>query len=489
MKEKIKYIKYVESHLSKIIDKGTDNYGEIATPMWMSALDVKTGNYPKDDIRSNEVSNIDRNIKVKDGNTVQAGKRVYRNIDAPRGCSMYWDQPSLVAAYNLGKITGDNKYSKSLTEYIEYFLEKCVAKNGIFLWGNHYYYDAYKDVVVWFKSSEEPRPIDLNKEDGWLHEARPIPPAWDLFWQISSEKTEKCIKKLAENHLFNDDGGFNRHADKEAGCAFLESGGILVQTLCWLYNKNHDEDLLEKALKIANYSWQNRNEKTNLLINNPTMQRWDSRVTTTEVGLWAGCLVRSAKWSNNNFLLEIASKAVRAYLKYGYDQEKESYYGKLKVADGTPLLGGKDTQFQPGDYTDIWNPLFPSHDYPLAFAEAVLLLYQIENKGKYEEAIDNWVKIIERNMTQTDSRCVYAEHYGRCIHFLLDAAKVLQQPGYQKLARSIADDSIEKLFKHDMFRGHTGEDRYEAVDGVGYLLLSLIKLDYGSIPDYLGFSY
>jgi len=37
------------------------------------------------------------------------------------------------------------------------------------------------------------------------------------------------------------------------------------------------------------------------------------------------------------------------------------------------------------------------------------------------------------------------------------------------------------------FRSHAGEDRYDAVDGVGYLLLALIYLETSKKPDYLGF--
>ena len=38
-----------------------------------------------------------------------------------------------------------------------------------------------------------------------------------------------------------------------------------------------------------------------------------------------------------------------------------------------------------------------------------------------------------------------------------------------------------------MFRSHASEDRYDAVDGVGFLLLALIYLETGKKPDTLGF--
>ena len=55
-----------------------------------------------------------------------------------------------------------------------------------------------------------------------------------------------------------DTGGFNRHADGKAGCAFLESGGILVEALAWLYARTGETALLEAADRIAGYSYRHR---------------------------------------------------------------------------------------------------------------------------------------------------------------------------------------------------------------------------------------
>jgi hypothetical protein len=40
-----------------------------------------------------------------------------------------------------------------------------------------------------------------------------------------------------------------------------------------------------------------------------------------------------------------------------------------------------------------------------------------------------------------------------------------------------------------MFRTHPGEDRTEAVDGLGVLFLALIYLETGREPDLLGFAF
>ena len=77
--------------------------------------------------------------------------------------------------------------------------------------------------------------------------------------------------------------------------------------------------------------------------------------------------------------------------------------------------------------------------------------------------------------------------FGRAIQFLTDAGQTFHNPQYTAQARQLADAAIDTLFAYGMFRSHASEDRYDAVDGVGYLLLALIYLETGKKPDYLGF--
>jgi hypothetical protein len=441
--------------------------------MWMASLDIHTGAYPVDDARPAHV-----------------GKRVYRNIDAPRGCSLYWDQPAIVAAHTLGQLTGDPRYAEAADAYVRAFLERCVARNGVFLWGNHYYYDAYRGQVMWFVSEETPRPCDMEAEDGWLHEARPIPPAWETFWRVSPQATERCIRRLSERHVFDpQSGGFNRHADGKRSHAFLEAGGILTEALCWLYDKTGDRSAADLALSIANYSWKHRHPHTGLVENNPTTDRWDKHVCTTEIGLWAGSLLRAGDLAGIVAFQDIAAQAVSAYLRYGYDETSNRYFGKLRVADGRPALGEKVTPYQPGDYADLWYPLFPAHDYPMALAESCLSLWVRTGASVYEEAIRRWVRIVESEIPANGGRGAYAEHYGRGIHFLIGAASALGDEAIGDLAHKLADEAVEVLFAEGMFGGHPGEDRYDAVDGVGFLLLALTYLQTGVDPDGMGFGF
>ncbi len=472
----------VARHFDTLLDRGLDRYGEESTSLWMASLDTRTGRYPEDDRRLPEIP-----------------RRHYRAIDAPKGCSPYWDQPALAAAHALGRITGEERYGRAADAAAADFLRRCVARNGMFLWGNHYFWDAFRDRVVKFKGEEEPRPVDPDAEDGDFHEARPLPPAWELFWRVSSEKTERAIRTFAARSVFDArTGGFNRHADGKKGCAFLESGGILAESLGWLHARTKDPALLDAARRIVAFSLSHRDAETGLLPVNPTQKRWDRFCASTETGLWGGSVLRAARlfgglpeWE------EAVSSAAAAYAERGYDGNSRAYFGKLLVSDGSPVRGDRrwpgDSELsrlhQPGDHADVWRPLFPAHDYPMPFAECCLELYRRTGRDVFRTACGRWKEIIERSLPARRGKGAYAEHYGRCIHFLMGGAEVLEDPSYERLARRVAEEAVRTLSDRIMFRSHPGEHRYDAVDGLGMLFLALLWIETGKPPDDMGFGW
>lgn len=418
--------------------------------------------------------------------TVPAEKRAYRHIAAPGGSNIYWDQPLLLAAHALSNVTGEVAYAAAADAYVSEFLERCVARTGLFLWGNHYFY-RFRDGTVKFGGDGEPTLCDMEQERGELHEIRPIPPAWDLFARISSLKTVRAVRVALQAHIADPKTGeFDRHAGHKTGCAFAEAGGILVEAASWLSHRTGDRAALRSAHSVADYSFRHRDERTGLMVINPTLDRWGRHASTTEVGHWAGCLLRAASRIRASEWIPYAARVLAPWLEHGYDGEAGRYYGKLNASDAAPVRGVQDTQYQPGDYSDPWLPLFPAHDYPMQFAEACLRLQVLTRKPEYRTACDRWVGIVESGLPARDGHGAYAEHYGRATHFLLGAAEQSADDRTQRLAVRVADEAVKCLHGHGMFRGHPGEDRCDAVDGVGYLLLALVRLATGKEPDMMG---
>ncbi len=102
------YLIQVKDHLDKLISAAAQ-IGKGA--MWPSAVDTRTGRQRQED---------------------HIPRRVYRLSGAPRGSTLYWDQPLIVAAYGLSDWTGEKQYAQAVDRYMDAFLSSCVADNGMF---------------------------------------------------------------------------------------------------------------------------------------------------------------------------------------------------------------------------------------------------------------------------------------------------------------------------------------------------------------------
>ncbi len=441
----------IATHLEKL----TSALPDPERPMWASALDIRTGRYPEGD---------------------SVPRRVYRLIGAPRGSTLYWDQPTVVAAYALSTLTDDPRYARSADAYVSSFLDLCVGPTGMFRWGNHAYYDTASRGVVEFYHGH--------------HELRPITPAWEVFWRHAPEQTARYIRAMGLRHVYDPgSGGFNRHDDGKRGHAFIEAGGILVESLAWLYGKTGERDLADLALRVARYSYRHRGAATGLVANEPDMGRWDSKVSTSEIGLWAQCLLRAGRYASEAEFTRMAADGVRAYVEHAYDEATERYFGQVAVDSGDPVLSD-EIGYWPRRHADAWTTdQWPTHDYPMALAEACLSLHELTGEDLFVRAVRRMCRITVETSPGRTGRWAYAESYGRCIHLLVRAGLALEDPDILAAASGLAGEAVDRLWEDGLFQGYPGSHLYESVDGTGYLLLALMLLDTRREPDLQGFGF
>jgi hypothetical protein len=448
------YLPLMERHFATLADTGLDRYGPKHTALWMSILDTRTGLPP---------------------DQPQPPRRVYRLIGAPRGSTLYWDQPLVVAAHLVSGLTGNPRPAQAADAYLDAFLENDgLDEHGQFQWGNHRYYDVYEDTVVRFH--------------GGVHELRPITPAWELFSRLHAAATEHYIRQMVRRHLYDPaTGGFNRHDDGKRGHAFIEAGAILVESLAWLHAHTRDPELLDTALRIARFSHSHRDPQTGLIANEPDHGRWDSKVSTTEVGLWAQSLLRAHAYTGRIEFLKMARDGVAAYLRHGYDAQSGLYWGQLDLATGRPVVAA-EPGYWPREHADIWTTdQWPTHDYPMALAEAALTLFNETGDPLFREGVERWIRVVAAQPPPAAG--TYAEHYGRCIHFLTRAGRELKDTGLVDRARRLAGVAIKQLEDERLVQGFPGTHLYESVDGVGFLFIALAGLETKEPLNLFGFGF
>lgn len=456
------------AHYATLVKSLTDQYGETETPVWLSSWNLESNRYPFEFSRPDSIP-----------------CRVYldRSVDAPGGATLYWDLPDMAAAVLLSNETGDGRFEQAAKAYVGFYLDKCTADNGVILWGNHYYYDVLQDTPVRFQSKEPPRPVDFSTETGDLHEMRPLLPPWELLYDWFPSRVERHIRQSVQQHLADPEtGAFNRHANGESEYAFLEAGAVLIHSLAFLYEKTKDPELLDLAERILQFSFSNRDPETGLVINSPSRDRWDQHSSTTEIGLWTLYVLKAADHVPSETAerwVRIVETALAPWLKYGFDDDAGMFYGSLNVTTGEPIEKTDDYPYKPDTYTDIWNPLFPIHDYPMYFAESCLKLYQMTGKEIYRDSAGKWLMTVKHQLEERENRLLYAENYARVIHFLYRYGMIFEDSEAIQQADILAEEAIEKLYVPEarLFRGHTGEMRYDAVDGVGLLFFACKELE------------
>jgi len=444
-----------------------------APGLWWAQLDVRTG-APVSGERAPGVS-----------------KRCYRLIESPGGSNLYWDGPLVVAMRGAARRFGEPRWATIGERYVRQYLAQGTSESDLLWWGNHYYLhrDAGGPVVF----GEVAEPVGAAHADAPLHETRPLPVAWALLAELDAEHTSRNLA-AQEGHLNRRPGaagacgeaGFDRHASGTDEHCFLEAGAMLALSQAWRAKLTGERRGLDVADAVLRFSFGHRDERTSLLPVSPTSNRWDNHQATSEIGLWAGAAMAAAELCDQPDWRDLAVQALGAWVERAWDERAGRFAGRLHTQTGDAITTPQSTIYQPGRFADPWEPLFPAHDYPMPTAEACLTAWATTGEAVFELAARRWVEVIERSLPARNGRGGYAEHYGRVIHFLWRAGQMLGDAGMTELAWRVADESLAVLDAGHCLRSHPWEDRCEAVDGMGWLIMAWLALIDEAVPETMG---
>ena len=462
------YLHQVQTCVDTLIAHGTDTYGEKSTPLLVSILDVNTLTCPENPAALDEAFRVVR--------------RERRN---PAGANLLTDQPMIAAMLRVTERTGNPKYADAARAYTRYCLQNLVDDNGLLWWGWHRHYDVFRD--------------SFEGHSGNHHEIHAIQMIdWDVLWELDPDATRREIEAIWTWHVIDKQTGeINRHADGKRGCDFSMSAGSHLRAFAFLYTKTNEGVWLERAKLLANYYYDRRNPDTNLFPERPNAgtDRFDGSAFVTSItGCYCRALLDAYRMTGDPLFKDHASVYLSAYANYGYDATTGKYWGALSL-DGTPIPGPRSTEeyamYEPRGYLDLWEPYAAGYQYAIYTAEAYLQAYRVTNDTVFLTAAKrfaDWIGRVPPGTVETENTWysaytngpgkegTYAGKYGRAISFLVGLYGTTGEEQYRESAVRLADEAVTKLYSNGVFRGHPAKPYYEAMDGVGYLLLALLDL-------------
>lgn len=442
------YLWYVRSFADTLIEHGTDRYGKVHGPMFVSILDCRDHRHP--------------------GYEIPPIKGQRQNDRALFGGNLQHDVPLLVALGALSGLTGDAKYRQAARAYLAHFLSNCTrTKTGLWPWGEHAHWDFYKD------------------EHGHAtHEHLGLAPRsfWELAWTLNQDavlgEANGCINHVVDLKTFD----FNRHADisnllpepRREGTRFLDfprHGGFYLYLWAFAYSKTGNEKYLGWVKGMLDHFEANTHPKSGLMRmatkdRNREVARLGSSLSTALTLLEAAPLLGDSDQGNG--CTRMGRALIGAIASLPHKLEERKFVSSCAYAG--PVEKDKLRWREPG-YTAHYGKGFLgtsarmwAHAYELTGSESCLDIARAMAQY-YAEA--GGVPEAEHTRAQV---------FGTALNLMLDLHQHDRGKQWLPAANAYAQQAIKKLYYNGLFRGATGLHYYESELWVSNLVHALLRL-------------
>lgn len=450
----------VAATLDTLIEHGTDRYGLVHSPIWMSILDVDLLESPRHPL------SLDEDLRVQ-----RRGRR------APGGSNLFLDQAMLRAAQRLSELSGASRFTEAARRYVAYYLGHFVdSQTGLIEWGPHNFVNAHDDAAVFL--------------EGHYHEIHAWMPYWSFLHECCPAAVEREIEQIWLWHFNPRTTQFGRHPERGAGCSFAMTGGEFAAAFAFLHQTTGRPEWLERALRTARVHWAVRDPVTNLIPNQAEWEdRFDAYTTDTSIaGLWCGRLLTAASVMGNAELLETALTELRAFARHQWRHTLRPW-GQLNL-DGSPVRGPRVpipagapsgqisyACWAPRGALDLWPAYMLGYEFPQETALAYVRAARLTGDAEMRTTAERWAQLYAGEEAALRTRGgTYAQHYGLILSLFSELFVLTGDRQHLATAEAYARQAVELLFNGKIFRGHPAKPYYEAADGVGFLCYGLIQL-------------
>lgn len=438
------YLDVVRAFADTLLARGLDNVGPRRTALWASVIDTRDFSIPR---------------SARD---VPATPGVRESDRAVGGCNAQLDTHTLRTMLALSAITGEMRYADAVRAYIADFIAVAQSpKTGLLAWGEHLYYDIYRDEVAVERTH---------------HEYLEWTPPFDLLWSASPDAVKREVAGL-KYHFYAEDPArcgwlFNRHAtwaqpayQKPGGQPWIKHAGLYAFAYGFVSGRTGDAEARRLAMGVGSLYYDARNPQTGLTESCLT----DTRQTSRNAGLGgtsmlAYWLVKASQADRQlSALGDKAAELLHAYAERAWDESAGTY------ADSMPTTG----QRPPSAGRDPWAIAYGDSSGLLRFGRAAAYIARARRDDRCAAMAQRALMALQRHPMPAKFT---PEAAGFAIHLCLDVYDLTGEARCLDAARRYADRAVEALVSNGLFRRLPGDPFYESKVGPGDLASALLRL-------------
>ena len=420
------YSEAVEAHLGYVTDYSLDEYGSKKTSVWLGQIDIRTSQLPseQDNATAWPISNL------------------------------YLDQPTMVAAIEMGRITGCKCYQESITRYLKEHLDSLHS-----ITSNPLLFCLTKDYDV---------RTDLFSTQKSPHSFTSYTPAWEILARESPNLVRLSIKSLITECLKPNEQRSNptllHDTSPLSFDALIMARSMAISSLAW-YSAQNPTDARPLARYATELTKLSTEEYLQLSSLSPSIQaRWATALID-----WSKVNQSLEMDASINFLLQpgqpVSLEPPRSSDNVTSDHKKQTLQG-FSQPESEVGKKGRNT-------INTWL------EHHVALGQASLRAWQQTNNPEFLLKAKKHGGVVASYLRKNPLSNANTETFARLIYFFDRLGDSTENGEHSRLAVQLADVAMQTFYEPrlGMFRSNQGADLCDARNGPGFLLIALLVLD------------